>query len=77
MKDEKLSTLVKKIEQVVPYVLATLSDGNVIEKTRHRSGELWASIHDGRRRSSLDQLEKLLMEARELTGDQGGRHAAE
>jgi hypothetical protein len=69
--------LTRKIEQVVPYVLATLSDGNVIETTRHRGGDRWAAIHDGRRRSSPAQLEQLLMAARELTRDEGDHHAAE
>jgi hypothetical protein len=75
--DKKMAALVKKIEQVVPYVLATLSDGNVIETMRDRNGDLWAAVHDGRRRSSLAQLEQLLMTARELTRDEGDRHAAE
>jgi hypothetical protein len=75
--DKKMIALAKKIERVVPYVLATLSDGSVVETTRHRSGELWAAIHDGRRRSSLAQLEQLLMTARELMKADGDRHAAE
>ena len=64
-------------KKVVPYVLATLSDGNVVETTRHRSGELWAAVHDGRRRSSLAQLEQLLMAARELMRAEGDQHASE
>lgn len=48
--------LVEKVEQVVPYVLATISPGN----TFRTENSDWTKIHTGRMESSYRQLTNLL-----------------
>jgi hypothetical protein len=60
---EALTKLIERVEQVVPYVLATLSPGNRI---RVPDKPDWVQVHKGRCFSSNNQLEILLREAQEL-----------
>lgn len=54
------AALAKYVVDTVPYVLATLSDGNVFPAER---GKDWREVHNGRRMSSNRQLEALLTKA--------------
>jgi hypothetical protein len=69
----KLGKLIDHIEQVVPYVTATLGPGNRLTVEGHTE---WTGIHKGRCFSSHRQLEQLVGEARKMkhwlrTGEDG------
>ncbi len=63
--EEDLQRLIERVEQVVPYVLATISYGNRLQTEKPD----WVRVHKGRADSSLAQLELLLSEARALKKD--------
>lgn len=58
--------LEKKVIELVPYVIATISE------VRFTRGEEWTRIHSGRAWSSLRQLEHLEAIARHRAQAQGG-----
>ena len=55
--NERLKEL---INIIVPYVTATLSEGCTFPSSK-RNG--WREVHEGRMKSSINQLEELLEEA--------------
>ncbi len=66
---EQLDKLIERIEQIVPYVTATLGRGNTftIQKMEgYGDPKDWVGVHAGRARSSEVQLDNLLKEARAL-----------
>ena len=68
-KTDDLKKLIDRIEQIVPYVTATIGRGNgfAIHKMEgHGDPKEWRAVHAGRAHSSEVQLDNLLREAREM-----------
>jgi hypothetical protein len=60
MSKPTLEELIQRIEDTIPYVQATLSPYSPVDT----SNPEWIAVHKGRARSSVNQLEALLKEAR-------------
>lgn len=63
--NENLQRLIASIESIVPYVTATLANGNTFPGSKPD----WIEVHKGRASSSHAQLEGLLKMAREMKAE--------
>lgn len=61
--EEKLTALIAQLEEIVPYVLATLPHPHVERSAVTTSDPEWTAVHRGRALSSRRQLEHLLKRA--------------
>lgn len=61
--EKELSRLIERIENIVPYITATIGPGCTFP-SKQRSD--WIEIHKGRAFSSRNQLENLLKEAQRI-----------
>ncbi len=67
-RDEDVEKLLKEIDQMTPYVQATIGDGCVFPSSTRKD---WVEIHDGRRRSSERHLERLVELVKEIRTSAG------